>query len=272
MSIERRIRVGVVALVAVLFALAIVIASVDVAKAATPEAEPVCGTWQIRGATGPYPDVDFGDTPAGAEVVSSSKVVLVKPTEGIEPGVEFAAFDLDVELESATAVSVDYVLSEGASAAAGAVRMFGYVDQGVDSVLAAPDWKDVAEADSGTLTFEVPAGKIGTLGLVYDDSNHAAGKITFTNLAIGARPVSFTECVEPTPSPTVTTPATTPPATAPPTVEPSASVTVPPVAGGPSLPVTGANVWTLGGAGLVLIGLGALVWGLFRPKRVRTTI
>jgi hypothetical protein len=270
-NIERRIRLGVIAGVSVLFALAVVVLTVDVAKATPAEPEPVCATWQLRGATGPYPDVDFGDAPADAEVVSSSKVVLVKPTEGVQPGVEFAAFDLDVELEAATAVSVDYVLSDGASTAAGAVRMFGYVEQGADSVLTAPDWKDVAEADSGTLTFEVPAGKIGTLGLVYDDSNHAAGKVTFTNLAIGNRAVSFTECPEPTPSPSVTTPAaTTPPATAPPTVEPSA--TVPPVVGGPSLPVTGVNVWTLGGAGLVLIALGVAVWGLFRPKRVRTTI
>lgn len=275
-NIERRIRLGVIAGVSVLFALAVVVLTVDVAKATPAEHEPVCATWKLRGATGQYPDITFGGAPAGAEVVSSSKVVLVKPTEGTMPGVEFAAYDLDVELDSATAVSVSYELSDGASTAAGAVRMFGYAEQDADTLNDAPDWSDVAEADEGSLTFEVPAGTIGTLGLVYDASNNSAGKATFTGLKIGDRAVSFTECEEPTPSPSVTTPAattpaaTTPPATAPPTVEPSA--TVPPVAGGPSLPVTGVKLWHFVAGGVILLGLGVVTRIFFRPRRVRTTL
>lgn len=274
-SIERRIRIGVIGMVLALTAVAAALAVADIARAATPEPEPVCATWNLRGATGQYPDVVFGDEPAGAEVVSSSKVVLVKPTEGTMPGVEFAAYDLDVELDSATAVSVSYELSDGASTAAGAVRMFGYAEQDADTLNDAPDWSDVAEADEGSLTFEVPAGTIGTLGLVYDASNNSAGKVEFTELKIGGQPVSFTECVPPTTppattAPPTTAPATTAPATVPPTVEPSA--TVPPVAGGPSLPVTGVSIWHFLGAGLVLVALGVAARWFFRPRRVRTTL
>ena len=233
------------------------------ASAATPEPEPVCGDWNIRSIV-----QEWGPPAAGSEVVSASKVKITKPEGG---GTEFAAFDLNVTVAAATAVSVKYELGDGAATSAGAVRLFGYAEQDANTLTDAPDWSDVAEADEGTLTFELPAGTLGTLGVVYDASNSAGGHVVFEDMAVGNRPVSFTTCQEPTPSPTVTTPAaTTPPATAPPTVAPSA--TAPPVAGGPSLPVTGVSVWHILGAGAILVALGVMTRLLFRPRRVRTTI
>jgi hypothetical protein len=265
-NIERRIRLGVIAGVSVLFALAVVVLTVDVAKATPAQPEPVCATWKING---------VGGEPEGSSIDSASKATLVKP-EGENSGVELVANDLDLTAGAdELVVSVEYSLVDGSTAAT-AVRLFGYAAQGVDPAspsAGAPDYgPDIAEAESGTMTLTIPAGQsLGTLGVTYDASNTSHGTLTVQDMAVDERPVSFTECPEPTPSPTVTTPAaTTPPATAPPTVEPSA--TVPPVVGGPSLPVTGVNVWTLGGAGLVLIALGVAVWGLFRPKRVRTMI
>lgn len=247
------------------------------ARAATPtEHEPVCATWKLRGTTGTYPDIDFGPKPAGAEVVDEDTVRMVKPTEGEKPGVEFAAFDVDFTAESLTWVSVSYKLSEGASTASTAIRMFGYEDQGADTIHDGPDYgPDIAEADEGSLTFQLPAGaKLGTLGLTYDSSNNAEGVVTFTEMKIGGQPVSFTPCEQPSPSPSVTTPAaTTPPAT-PPATDPAAtpSATVPPVAGGPSLPVTGVGLPAIVGAGVVLLGLGALLFLLTRNRRGTRTV
>src|SRR5688572_18931619 len=55
----------------------------------------VCGNWEMRGATGAYPDVTFGGPPAGSSVAKHS-ATLVKPGTGIQPGVEFAAKGLTV--------------------------------------------------------------------------------------------------------------------------------------------------------------------------------
>jgi hypothetical protein len=87
--------------------------------------------------------------------------------------------------------------------------------------------------------------------------------------------VTVEDCPEPTPSPSVTTPAaTTPPAT-PPATDPAAtpSGTVPPVAGGPSLPVTGVGLPQIVTAGILLLIAGAVAY-LLSPvfkRRRRTT-
>lgn len=175
----------------------------------TDEPEPVCATWQARGATGTYPDVTFGGKPAGTEI-SKSTAKLTKP-EGVDPGVEFASKDLGVgPLEQEAHVRVEYATSGGASTAAGAIRMFGYEDKNADTLNDAPDFKAVAESESGVLLFTAPAGKkLGTLGLVFDASNNTQGAVTFSGMTIGERPVSFTACpsVPETTKPTTTSPA-----------------------------------------------------------------
>lgn len=176
----------------------------------TDETKPVCATWQARGATGAYPDVTFGGKPAGTEI-SKSTVKLTKPAEGVQPGVEFASKDLGVgPLEQEAHVRIEYATSGGASTAAGAIRMFGYEDKNADTLNDAPDFKAVAESESGVLLFTVPAGKkIGTLGLVFDASNNTQGAVTFSDMTVGQRPVSFTACqtVPETTKPTTTSPA-----------------------------------------------------------------
>lgn len=265
-SIERRIRIGVIGMVLALTAVAAALAVADIARAATPEPEPVCATWKING---------VGGEPSGSNIDSASQATLVKP-EGENSGVEFVTNDLDLTAGAdELVISVDYSLVNGSTAAT-AVRLFGYADQGVDPAspsAGAPDYgPDIAEAESGTMTLTIPAGQsLGTLGVTYDASNTSHGTLTVRNMMVDERAVSFTECEEPTPSPSMTTPAaTTPPATAPPTVEPSA--TVPPVAGGPSLPVTGVKLWHFVAGGVILLGLGVVTRIFFRPRRVRTTL
>lgn len=239
------------------------------ARAATPEQDPICAEWKLRGATGAYPAVVFGDTPAGATVVDAKTVKLVKPASGVDPGVEFAAFDLDFEATTETIVAVKYELGDGAATSAGAVRFFGFEEQGANTVTGTTKWMELAVPDQGTLLHTMAAGeKLGTVGMVYDASNNTAGSVTFSEMTIGGRAVSFTECEEPTPSPTVTTPAaTTPPATTGPT--PTAPAT-PPVLGGPSLPVTGPTIWHAVGLGGILLGAGLLFVLVFRPRRKTT--
>jgi LPXTG-motif cell wall-anchored protein len=222
------------------------------------EPETVCGTFQLRGATGKYPEVTFGPAPAGSSVVDASTVVLKKPTEGEDPGVEFAAFDLDVDVD--TSISVEYALADGATPDAAAVRLFYFTAAGADTVLGSPAGVDHTEAGdpaTGTLTI-LTSGHVGTLGMVYDASNASAGTVTFTNLKIDGNPVSFEPEVCATPSPSAS-------ATAGPSASPSVGASRSPVG---ALPVTGTN--NLGvivgvGASLILAGAAALV--LLRVRR-----
>jgi hypothetical protein len=257
---------AVVLLAAALSVLAVLAA--PRAEATPAEPEPVCATWGLRSIV-----QEWGEAAEGSKVVNAGKVVVTKPEGG---GTEFAAFDLDVSAEAETLVSVHYKLSDGAATSAGAVRLFGYADQEANTLTDVPDWKDVAGAEQGNLVLTLPAGsKLGTLGVVYDASNSAGGKVTFTKMTIGDRPVSFTECVEPTPSPSVTTPAPSSSVTTPPATDPAAtpSATVPPVAGGPSLPVTGVGLAEIVTGGILLLIAGAVAW-LVAPslrRRKRTT-
>ena len=260
------LEIGLAALIGALIALV----SLTTPAHATEQGETVCGTWQLRGATGQYPAITFGGAPAGASVESASSVKLVKPTEGVMPGVEFAAYDLDVSVVNETTVSVGYQLGDGAASSAGAIRLFGYSEQDADTINDAPDYGPaIAGGESGTLVFTLPAGSdLGTLGLVYDASNSAAGYVRFTELEVGNRPVSFTTC--PTPEPTATAtpgPTATATPTAGPTAQPSSSASAPPVAS-PGLPVTGTRTMVLVGAGVALLLGGVLVYFGLRRRRV----
>lgn len=237
--------------------------------AATPDAPaPVCATWKAEGATGAYPAVTFGGKPAGT-VIGESTAKLVKPTEGVSPGVQFAAKDVGVEApEGGTTVTVSYELSDGASSSAGAVRLFGYDTPGADVLLDAPDWQDIASGDSGTLTLTVPAGEqIAVLGLVYDASNDKQGAVTFSGMKIGERPVSFTTCPEPEPTDTATpdpsgssSPSPSGSATPSATSSSSPATTDPGGSAGTDdgLPVTGPGVGVIVGLGVMLALVGAV--------------
>lgn len=174
------------------------------AQATETQPDPVCATWKMRGATGAYPAVVWGGAPDGSSV-SKLSAKLVKPAEGVQPGVEFATKDLEVQAPEGDEilVGVDYATAGNATTAAGAIRLFGYKVKNANTLTDAPDWKAVAESESGHLVLTIPAGqKLGTLGMVYDASNTSNGSVTFSDLKIGTRPVQFTACEEPTPTPT----------------------------------------------------------------------
>jgi LPXTG-motif cell wall-anchored protein len=233
------------------------VAALAPAASATEEQEPVttCATFQMRGATGEYPAVVFGDAPAGTSVTKDT-AVLKKPT-GVQPGVEFAAFDLDIEATGD--ITVEYALADGATPDAGAVRLFFYDEQDANTLTAAPDGQAVATSNSGTLTIAVD-GPIGTLGMVYDASNATTGTVTFSNLKIDGQPVSFLPEVCATPSPSASASAT-----AGPSPSPSAGVSRSPVG---ALPVTGtSNLGLLVGVGLSLVAAGLAAVYLLRVRR-----
>jgi len=178
------------------------------AAATETQPEPVCeATWKMRGATGAYPNVTFGGPPPGS-TVADHFAKLTKPSEGIDPGVEFAAFDLEIQApaDNELLVGVDYATDDGATTAAGAVRLFGYKVNNADTLNDAPTYGPaVASSESGHLVLTVPAGeKLGTLGMVYDASNSSSGSVTFSNLKIGTRSVLFTGCPEPEPTASAT--------------------------------------------------------------------
>jgi hypothetical protein len=248
---------------AVLTVLLVLVILAAPGRAAT-EPEPVCATWGLRSIV-----QEWGQPAEGSEVVNASTVKITKPEGG---GTEFAAFDLEVTAPDAdeTHVVVHYELGDGAATSAGAVRLFGYADQDANTLTDAPDWTDVAEADSGDLVFTLPAGaELGTLGVVYDASNSAGGHVVFSGMKIGNRPVSFTACPEPEPTPTTPSPEPSASATTPAPV--TTQTTAPPVAGGPSLPVTGVGLPQIIAVGALLLIVGGVAYlvapALKRRKR-----
>jgi hypothetical protein len=297
---------GPLAVLVLAFLGAIVLGAPAQATPGNDEPETICSTWKARGATGAYPDIDFGGKPDGTEI-STSTAKLTKP-EGVSPGVEFATFDLGVgPLDQEAHVRVEYATSGGASTSAGAVRMFAYEDKSADTLNDAPDWVKAAETEEGNLLFTVPAGKkIGTLGLVFDASNNTTGAVTFKNLTIGEQPVSFTAC--PDPEPTTTKPDPEPTTTKPdPGSSSPAAVTCSSFdtkadaqeaylkdpeglahldsdgdgracewtpadgSGGGGLPVTGPSIGIVVMAAVIIIGTGAVLTVMVRRRKVNFT-
>jgi LPXTG-motif cell wall-anchored protein len=198
------------------------------AAATETQPEPVCeATWKMRGWDG----TAWTGKPSGAWI-TRTKVKLVKPqaaNENVQPGVEFAAFDLDIQAPAETEilVGVKYELGNGATVTSGAVRLFGYKAQNADTESVAPDYGPaVATSETGsTLVLTIPAGeKLGTLGLVYDGSNSSKGWVKFRQMTIGQRPVWFTACPEPEPTASAT-PTAAPTQTATPTTGPTQTAT-----------------------------------------------
>jgi hypothetical protein len=241
------------------------------AGATVTEPGPVCGTWNMRGTSGTYPEIAFGGAPSGSSV-GTYTARLVKPTEGTAPGVEFAAKDL--EITGPVTIRVGYELGGPASTAAGAVRLFGYEAEGANTITDGPDYKDEATGSEGTLTLSIPAGEsVGTLGLVYDSSNDAKGSVTFSGMTAGQRPVRFTECPaatstgSPSPSASVSTSASARPSASA-SASPSKSSSAAPVAGAPSLPVTGPSMGLLVGLGLMALAAGGGVLLVLRRRKL----
>lgn len=251
---------------------------------------PVCSTWKARGATGAYPNVVFGGKPFGTDI-SASGAKLTKPLQGVDPGVEFASYDINTgplggtgPSATSTVVKVKFTTMDGASTSSGAVRMFAYYATNANTLTTVPDHYELASGSAGQISFAVPAGKsIGTLGLVYDASNSSKGAILFKDLMIGEKKVRFTRCSVPTPTSTVTSAPVTPPTDKPITASPSVSPTVsasasssapvvppttPPAGAEPSLPVTGPGIGVIIGAGVAVIGTGLGLMFLVRRRKV----
>ena len=172
---------------------------------------------------------------------------------------EFAAKDL--EIDGPTTITVDYVLTDGATAVSGAVRLFGYEAQDADTLTATPTYGPaVADSATGTLTLTV-GGPLGTLGLAYDASNTSAGTATFSNLKVGELSAKFAACPkgEESPSPGATKPPVKP------KPKPTATPSELPLTG----PGDGVNPLAilLPMAGALLLGGAAVVVGLRRRHR-----
>jgi LPXTG-motif cell wall-anchored protein len=232
--------------------------------------EPVCGTWLMQGATGKYPEITFGGAPAGSAVYKSS-ARLVKPTEGTDPGVQFAAKNLEYTATGATVVKVNYELAGDAKSVSGAVRLFGYKAKGANTVMDGPSWQDPATGNAGTLSFTMADGDtLGTLGLVYDASNDGKGSVRFSNLMVGERKVQFTTCVKPDPTKTSASPSPSASKSATAKPSPSASRTTG-AAAGPELPVTGPSIGALLGISAGVLVLGGVLFVATRKRRTSFT-
>lgn len=106
-------------------------------------------------------------------------------------------------------ITVSYEMSNGAVPAGGAARLFVYYRPNANTVSEAPDAFVWADVTSGTLTIEAgQAGTIGTIGVVYDSSGSTPGTVTFSDLTVAGKAVSFLPApVAVTPeAPTVTQP------------------------------------------------------------------
>lgn len=197
---------------------------------------------------------------AHSQIVDSTTVDLTWTTVGVGGGTSLETADLGVDVANGDVVSVHYELKDGASAAAGAVRLFIYSIPDGDTFSEAPAQFAFAptEGTSGTLSIAVSFdGTIGTAGLVYDTSNGGVpGTVRFTDLTVAGETVLF---VEPEPEPSES--PSSEPSTEPSSAAPS---TTPPAEG--SLPITGAPLAGLAIGGVVLLGAGT---GLMLARRRR---
>jgi LPXTG-motif cell wall-anchored protein len=239
-------------------------------------------------------DAGGGQSASAHSTVAADAVTLTWAAEedASEAGTSAETSDLGVEVTAGDTISVDYALLDGASAAAGAVRLFAYYDVGADTWSTAPDEVAAAPADVAAGTLSITAGQdgtLGTVGVVYDTSNGGVeGSVTFTALTVAGESVPFlpapppvpcewdetltaedVECVEPDDGKTGDEDAVTEDEES--TEDDTTPVAVPTdiPAGSASLPDTGAGALLLGLFGATLVAAGASLVLAQRRRVVR---
>lgn len=141
--------------------------------------------WQLRQIG---PDLVWVDAEESHQV-DAHTIVLTKPAGDVGTSAETP--NLDLAVETGDVVTVEVSLTDGATAAAGAVRLFVYDHAGANTLTEAPTVFSAATGD-GTLSLVIPFdGKIGTMGLVYDASNPTTGDAVFSDLEVAGTPISF---------------------------------------------------------------------------------
>lgn len=152
--------------------------------------------WQVR-------DIALGSSAwsdAGFSEISDATTAHLTKPDGTT-GTSIETTNLGLEVKAGDSITVDYLLSQDADTAAGAIRMFYYDTPDADTLTVAPT-ATVAADGSGTLSLEALAdGTIGTFGLTYDASNASVGTVTFLNLMVGDTPILFVAAA-PDPDPT----------------------------------------------------------------------
>ena len=141
----------------------------------------------------PY-DTAAGGAQSASDVstVTADTVTLVQDgRDTATAGTSAETSNLGIEVQAGDTITVDYALADGASPAAGAVRLFIYYSTDADTWNTAPDQVAIADADSGTLSITATGGTIGTAGVVYDTSNPSTGEATFTGFTVAGEAVPF---------------------------------------------------------------------------------
>lgn len=141
------------------------------------------------------------------------------PAGGPHYGASLENDNLNLDVAEGCSLNIDYTLLDGASPAAGAIRMFYYDTPYADTNNVAPTEFVAVPADSpatGTLSITFSGlGFIGAFGLVYDSSNGGgdSGIVSFTNLHLSCAeesdlPVVFENRTHVTPpTPVITDPS-----------------------------------------------------------------
>ncbi len=222
---------------------------------------PICPNWTLHSVSTSNPTT-WTDAPETSRVFDSNTVRLTKPAGG---GTEFAANDLGIDLAKPTHITVRYQLRGEASVDGGAIRLFYYHGADANTLVDPPADAKPATASRGTLEINGVEGHIGTIGVTFDDSNHATGSVVFGHLQVGDTPISFTKtpCTRPTNTTTASGPTAGQTTPAQPTTADSAGD-----AADGSLPITGMPLMLVVGTGIgiVLIGTGLRILAR-RPNR-----
>jgi hypothetical protein len=153
-----------------------------------------------------YDTAAGGAQSASAHSTVTADVVTLTWADGEDAsaaGTSAETTNLGVEVAAGDSITVDYALLDGASAAAGAVRLFVYYSAGADTWSTAPDDVAIAPADGDSGTLSITAsqdGTLGTVGVVYDTSNGGVeGSVTFTGLKVAGASVPFLPVSQPEP-------------------------------------------------------------------------
>lgn len=176
-------------------------------------------------------------------------------------GTSIETANLALPVKAGDKVTVGYELVDGASPAAGAVRLFYYDKPDANTLTEAPTKFAYVPNDgptSGTLTIEVEAdGVVGTAGLVYDTSNGGVpGTVRFASLKVAGKAVDFV--APPPPARRNDPPVVSPPSAG----SPTSAAPTSGVGNADTLPVTGSEVarpLLIGGVLLVASGVALLL-------------